>query len=221
MDLSTTYMGLKLKNPIVPSASPLSEDIDSVKKLEDAGASAVICYSLFEEQISHESGELDHYLSYGTEFYAEATSYFPEPEEFKLTPYQYLDHIANLKKAVKIPVLGSLNGVSTGGWVKYAKNIEDAGADGLELNIYYIPTNPNLTGSEIENMYIDTLAAVKENVKIPIAVKLSPYFTSMANMARRFDKAGADALVLFNRFYQPDFNPETLTVEPNLVLSTN
>lgn len=221
MDLSTTYMGLKLNNPIVPSASPLSESVDSVKKMEDAGAAAVVCYSLFEEQITHESGELDHYLSYGTEMYAEATSYFPEQEEFKLTPYEYLDHIANLKKAVKIPIFGSLNGVSTGGWIKYAKNIEDAGADGLELNVYYIPTNPNLTGSEIENMYIDTLKAVKENVKIPVAVKLSPYFSSMANMAKRLDKAGADALVLFNRFYQPDFDLEKLEVVPNLMLSTN
>jgi len=221
MDLSTTYMGLKLNNPIVPSASPLSESVDSVKRMEDAGAAAIVCYSLFEEQITHESGELDHYLSYGTEMYAEATSYFPEPEEFKLTPYEYLDHIANLKKAVKIPVIGSLNGVSTGGWVKYAKNIEDAGADGLELNVYYIPTNPNLAGSEIENMYIDTLKTVKENVKIPVAVKLSPYFSSMANMAKRLDKAGADALVLFNRFYQPDFDLEKLEVVPNLMLSTN
>ena len=221
MDLSTTYMGLKLKNPIVPSASPLSEDVDSVKALEDAGASAIVVYSLFEEQISHESGELDHYLSYGTEFYAEATSYFPEPEEFKLTPYEYIDHIANLKKSLSIPVIGSLNGVSTGGWVKYAKSIQDAGADGLELNIYYIPTNPNLTGSEVENMYIDTLKSVKENVTIPVAVKLSPYFSSLANMARRLDNAGADALVLFNRFYQPDFDLEKLEVVPNLVLSTN
>ncbi len=221
MDLSTTYMGMKLKNPLVPSASPLSETVDSVKQMEDAGAAAVVCYSLFEEQISHESGELDHYLSYGTEFYAEATSYFPEPEEFKLTPYEYIDHIANLKKAVDIPIIGSLNGVSNGGWVKYAKNIEDAGADGLELNIYYVPTNPNLTGSEIENMYIDTLKAVKENIKIPVAVKLSPYFSSMANMAKRLDKAGADALVMFNRFYQPDFDLEKLEVVPNLVLSTN
>jgi len=221
MDLSTTYMGLKLNNPIVPSASPLSESVDSVKRMEDAGAAAIVCYSLFEEQITHESGELDHYLSYGTEMYAEATSYFPEPEEFKLTPYEYLDHIANLKKAVKIPVIGSLNGVSAGGWVKYAKNIEDAGADGLELNVYYIPTNPNLAGSEIENMYIDTLKTVKENVKIPVAVKLSPYFSSMSNMAKRLDKAGADALVMFNRFYQPDFDLEKLEVVPNLMLSTN
>lgn len=221
MDLSTTYMGLKLKNPIVPSSSPLSQNVDNVKKMEDAGAAAVVVYSLFEEQITHESGELDHYLSYGTESYAEALSYFPEPQQFHLTPYQYLDHIAALKKSVNIPVIGSLNGVSTGGWVKYAKNIEQAGADALELNIYYIATNPNLTGSEIETMYVDVLTEVKKNVKIPVAMKLSPFFTSMSNMARRLDNAGADALVLFNRFYQPDFDLEKLEVVPNLVLSTN
>lgn len=221
MDLSTTYMGLKLKNPIVPSASPLTQNIDSVKALEDAGAAAVVCHSLFEEQITHESGELDHYLSYGTESYAEATTYFPEPDTFKLGPVEYLDHIAGLKKTVDIPVIGSLNGVSNGGWVKYAKNIQEAGADALELNVYYIPTNPNLTGSEIETMYIDTLKAVKENVDIPVAIKLSPFFTSTANMAKRLDKAGADALVLFNRFYQPDFDLEKLEVVPNLMLSTN
>lgn len=221
MDLSTTYMGLKLKNPIVPSSSPLSQSLDNVKKMEDAGAAAVVIYSLFEEQITHESGELDHYLSYGTESYAEALSYFPEPQQFHLTPYQYLDHIAALKKAVNIPIIGSLNGVSTGGWVKYAKNIEQAGADALELNIYYIATNPNLTGSEIETMYSDVLTEVKKNVKIPVAMKLSPFFTSMSNMAKRLDNAGADALVLFNRFYQPDFDLENLEVVPNLVLSTN
>ncbi|HOI30197.1 MAG TPA: dihydroorotate dehydrogenase-like protein [Melioribacteraceae bacterium] len=221
MDLSTTYMGLKLKNPIVPSSSPLSQSVDNVKKMEDAGAAAVVVYSLFEEQITHESGELDHYLSYGTESYAEALSYFPEPQQFHLTPYQYLDHIAALKKSVSIPVIGSLNGVSTGGWVKYAKNIEQAGADALELNIYYIATNPNLTGSEIETMYVDVLTEIKKNVKIPVAMKLSPFFTSMSNVARRLDNAGADALVLFNRFYQPDFDLEKLEVVPNLVLSTN
>lgn len=214
-------MGLKLKNPIVPSSSPLSQSVDNVKKMEDAGAAAVVVYSLFEEQITHESGELDHYLSYGTESYAEALSYFPEPQQFHLTPYQYLDHIAALKKSVSIPVIGSLNGVSTGGWVKYAKNIEQAGADALELNIYYIATNPNLTGSEIETMYVDVLTEVKKNVKIPVAMKLSPFFTSMSNVARRLDNAGADALVLFNRFYQPDFDLEKLEVVPNLVLSTN
>ncbi len=221
MDLSTTYMGLKLKNPIVPSASPLSENVDTVKAMEDAGAAAVVVYSLFEEQITHETGELDHYLSFHAESYAEATTYFPEPEEFTLGPYEYLDHIANLKKAVDIPVIGSLNGVSSGGWAKYAKNIQDAGADAIELNVYYIPTNPNITGSEIENMYVDTLKAVKENVTIPVAIKLSPFFTSMANMAKKLDHAGANALVLFNRFYQPDFDLENLEVVPNLELSSN
>ena len=221
MDLTTTYMGLKLKNPIVPSASPLSYNLDSVKSLEDNGAAAVVLYSLFEEQIAHESGELDHYLNYGTESYAEATSYFPEPEQFNLGPYEYLDHIAACKKAVDIPIIASLNGVSKGGWVQYAKNIQDAGADGLELNIYYIPTNSSLTSQEVEAMYVDTLAAVKEKVSIPVAVKLSPYFTSLADMAKRLDQAGANALVLFNRFYQPDFDLAKLEVVPNLVLSTN
>lgn len=220
MDLSTNYMGLNLKNPIVPSASPLSESVDKVKQLEDAGASAVVVYSLFEEQITHESGELDHYLNYGTESYAEATSYFPEPEEFNSGPFEYLDHIADLKKAVDIPVIGSLNGVSNGGWAKYAKNIQDAGADALELNIYYIPTDTNLTSTEIENMYIDTLKSVKQNVTIPVSIKLSPFFTSMPNVARTLDDVGADGLVLFNRFYQPDFDLEKLEVVPNLQLST-
>lgn len=221
MDLKTKYMGLELKNPVVPSASPLTWSLDNVKSMEDAGAAALIVHSLFEEQISHESGELDHYLTYGTESYAEATSYFPEPTEFKVGPVEYLDLIADIKKTVDIPVIGSLNGVSTGGWVKYAKNIQDAGADAIELNVYYVPTNPNLTGSEIENMYIDVLKSVKENVSIPVAIKLSPFFTSMANMAKRLDAAGADALVLFNRFYQPDFDLEKLEVVPNLVLSTS
>lgn len=221
MDLITKYMGLKLKNPIVPSASPLSQSIDTVKAMEDAGAAAVVVYSLFEEQITHESGELDHYLSVGTDSFAEALSYFPEQEKFPLGPYQYLDHIANLKKAVDIPIIGSLNGVSTGGWIKYAQNIEQAGADALELNVYYVATNQNITGSEVENMYVDVLKEVKKNVKIPVAIKLSPFFTSMSNMARKLDHAGADGLVLFNRFYQPDFDLDKLEVVPNLLLSTN
>ncbi len=221
MNLSTKYMGLNLKNPIVPSASPLSQNVDTVKAMEDAGAAAVVVYSLFEEQIVHESGELDHYLSNHTDSYAEALSYFPEPEKFHLGPYQYLDHIAKLKKSVDIPVIGSINGVSNGGWIKYAQNIEQAGADALELNVYYIPTNPNIPGSEIEKMYIDTLKAVKSKVKIPVAIKLSPFFSSMSNMAKKLDEAGADALVLFNRFYQPDFDLEKLEVAPNLMLSTN
>ena len=221
MDLTTTYMGLKLKNPIVPSASPLTHSLDTVKSLEDAGAAAIICHSLFEEQLTHESGELDHYLSYGTDSYAEATSYFPEPDEFRVGPVEYLDLIADMKKSVDIPVIGSLNGVSSGGWVKYAKNIQDAGADALELNVYYIPTSLDISSEEVENMYIDTLKSVKENVSIPVAIKLSPFFTTMANMASKLDKAGADALVIFNRFYQPDFDLDKLEVVPNLVLSTN
>lgn len=221
MNLSTKYMGLNLKNPIVPSASPLSQSVDTVKAMEDAGAAAVVVYSLFEEQIVHESGELDHYLSNHTDSYAEALSYFSEPEKFYLGPYQYLDHIAKLKKSVDIPVIGSINGVSNGGWIKYAQNIEQAGADALELNIYYIPTNPNIPGSEIEKMYIDTLKAVKSKVRIPVAIKLSPFFSSMSNMAKNLDEAGADGLVLFNRFYQPDFDLEKLEVVPNLMLSTN
>ncbi len=221
MDLTTKYMGLELKNPIVPSASPLSQTVDSVKKLEDAGASAIVVYSLFEEQITHESGELDHYLSYGTESFSEATSYFPQPEEYNTGPYEYIDHIANLKKAVDIPIIGSLNGISAGGWVQYAKSIQEAGADALELNIYYVPTNMQLTSEEVEKMYVDTLKAVKEQVNIPVSVKLGPFFTSFANMAKKMDDAGADGLVLFNRFYQPDFDLEKLEVVPNLVLSTN
>lgn len=221
MDLSTNYLGLKLKNPIVSSASPLSEDIDTVKALEDAGVAAIVSHSLFEEQITHETGELDHYLNFGTDSYAEATSYFPEPENYNVGPIEYLDHIADLKKAVDIPIIGSLNGISEGGWTKYAKNIQDAGADALELNIYYIPTDDSLGSEEVENMYIDTLKSVKQNVSIPVSVKLSPFFTTLANMAKRLDDAGADGLVLFNRFYQPDIDLEKLEVFPNLQLSTN
>jgi dihydroorotate dehydrogenase (fumarate) len=221
MDLKTKYMGLELKSPIVPSSSPLTMNMDNVKAMEDAGAGAIVCHSLFEEQLTHESGELDHYLTYGTDSYAEATSYFPEQEFFQTGPEEYLEIIADMKKTVDIPVIGSLNGVSAGGWVKYAKNIQEAGADALELNIYYIPTNPDIPGSEIENMYTDTLAAVKEHVSVPVAIKLSPFFTSMSNVARKLDTAGADALVMFNRFYQPDFDLDNLEVVPNLVLSTS
>jgi dihydroorotate dehydrogenase (fumarate) len=221
MDLTTTYMGLKLKNPIVPSASPLSQKVDTVKAMEDAGAAAVVVYSLFEEQITHESGELNHYLADHTESFAEALDYFPSQNEFKMGPYEYLDHIADIKKAVNIPVIGSLNGLSNGGWVKYAQNIEQAGADALELNVYYVATNPLLSSQEVEKMYIDTLKAVKSHIKIPVAIKLSPFFSSMSNMAQKLDEAGADALVLFNRFYQPDFDLDKLEVVPNLILSSN
>jgi dihydroorotate dehydrogenase (fumarate) len=220
MDLTTSYMGLKLKNPIVPSASPLSEKVDMVKALEDAGASAIVVYSLFEEQITHEANALDFYLSQTGESYAEALSYFPQTSDFKLGPDEYLNHISKLKQAVDIPIIGSLNGVSVGGWMKYALNIQEAGADGLELNVYYIPTDYNLPGSQVEQIYVNNLKAVKENITIPVAVKLSPYFSSMANLARKLDEAGASALVMFNRFYQPDFDLETLEVVPNLTLSS-
>jgi len=220
MDLSTKYMGFNLKNPIVPSASPLSKSVDSVKKLEDAGASAVVVYSLFEEQISHDSNELDHYLSYGTESYAESLSYFPKLEDYNYGPDEYLEHISKLKNAVDIPVIGSLNGISSGGWMKYAKLIEDAGADGLELNVYYIPTDLDQDGKSVEDIYIRDLLRVKQNLNIPVAMKLSPYFSSLPNIAKKLELAGADALVFFNRFYQPDFDLEKLEVVPNLELSS-
>jgi dihydroorotate dehydrogenase (fumarate) len=221
MDLSTKYMGLKLKNPIVPSASPLSKNLDSVKQLEDAGAAAIVCYSLFEEQITHDANELDHYLTHGTDSFAEALTYFPDVEDYNLGPDEYLRHITRMKESIHIPVIGSLNGVSAGGWVKYAKLIEQAGADGIELNVYYIPTNVDLPGYEVENMYINVLKAVKESVNIPVAIKLSLNFSSFANMAKRLDEAGADALVMFNRFYQPDFDLENLEIVPHLLLSSN
>lgn len=220
MDLSTTYMGLKLKNPIVPSASPLSRDINTIKALEDAGASAIVLYSLFEEQIEHEALELDYLTTQGSESYAEATSYFPHAHEYHSGPEEYLEHIQKAKNAVNIPIIGSLNGVSRGGWLEYAINIEQAGADGLELNIYYIPTDPKFTSAEVEDMYIDIVKSVKDKVKIPVAVKLSPFFSSMANIAKKLDENGANALVLFNRFYQPDIDLETLDVVPNIFLSS-
>lgn len=219
MDLSTNYMGIRLKNPIVPSASPLSKSVDTVKKLEDAGASAVVVYSLFEEQITHESNELDHYLSYGTESYAESLSYFPAIEDFNYGPDEYLEHIRKIKKAVGIPIFGSLNGISSGGWMKYAKLIEEAGADGLELNVYYIPTDIEMDSKEVEEIYIRNLIEVKQNLNIPVAMKLSPFFSSLPNIAKKLENAGADGLVLFNRFYQPDFDLENLEVLPNLELS--
>jgi dihydroorotate dehydrogenase (fumarate) len=220
MDLTTTYLGLKLRNPLVLSASPLSEKLDNLKKAEAAGAAAVVLHSLFEEQIRSESAELDHHLEHGTESFAEALSYFPAASEYRLGPEDYLEHIARAKAAVSIPVIASLNGASTGGWTEYAKKLQQAGADALELNIYYIPTDPDLTSSQVEQTYLDILQAVKSVVTVPVAVKLSPFFSSMANMARRFDAAGANGLVLFNRFYQPDINLETLEVEHSILLST-
>src|SRR5207247_5184141 len=220
-DLTTTYLGLQLKNPLVASASPLSKKMDSVRRIEDAGASALVMYSLFEEQITHDSQELDHYLERGTHSFAESLSYFPDLNYLNLGPEPYLEHLHNIKQAVSIPVIGSVNGISSGGWVEYAHRIEQAGADGLELNIYYLPTDPDLTGAELEEDYVQLVRDVRAKVKLPIAVKLSPYFSALPNLAKRIVAAGADALVLFNRFYQPDFDLEVLEVVPNLILSTS
>jgi dihydroorotate dehydrogenase (fumarate) len=220
MDLSTTYLGLKLRTPLVPAASPLSEEIDTIKQMEDAGASAVVLYSLFEEQLRQDSVELAQRLEHGTFSTPEALTYFPEPEEFRLGPEEYLKHVANAKQAVNIPIVASLNGSSVGGWTQYAKAIQEAGADALELNIYYIPTDLDVTSLQIEQNYLDILKAVKSVVSIPVAVKLSPFFTNFANMAKRLDVAGADGLVLFNRFYQPDIDLENLEIRPNILLST-
>jgi len=210
---------LKLKNPLVASASPLSKKVDTVKQLEDAGVSAVVMYSLFEEQITHESNALDYFLNRGSESYAEAMTYFPEMEDYNIGPESYLKLVSKIKKSVNIPVIGSLNGVSTGGWVEYAKKIEQAGADALELNIYYIPTDVKIISKELEDAQVELVANVKKQLSIPLAVKLSPYYTALPALAKRLSNAGADGLVLFNRFYQPDIDAETLEVIPSLNLS--
>lgn len=220
MDLSTTYMGLKLKNPLVPSASPLTANVDSIVQLAEHGAAAVVLHSLFEEQIRHEQEELHHFTTQGTEFYAEMTSFFPEPHDYRIGPEGYLEHIRKAKKAVDIPVIASLNGVTDGGWIEYAQKMEEAGADGIELNVYYIATDPTLNSTQVENLYVDILKSVKSKVKIPVAMKLGPFFSAFGGLATQLDKAGADALVLFNRFYQPDINLDELEVVPDLVLST-
>jgi len=220
MNLTTRYMGLTLRTPLVPSASPLSEEIDQIKRMEEAGAAAVVMHSLFEEQLRLERYELHHHLTYGTESFAESLTYFPEPAQFHIGPEEYLTHIEQAKASVDIPIIASLNGSTVGGWTDYARQIEQAGADALELNIYYVPTDMELTGEAVEQTYLDILKAVKAVVTIPVAVKLSPYFSNMAHMVKRLDSAGANALVLFNRFYQPDINLETLEVEPNVLLST-
>lgn len=219
-DLNTTYMGLQLRTPLVASASPLSHEIDSIRRLEDAGASAVVLYSLFEEQLRQEQFELEERLTAGTESFAEAATFFPQPNEFHLGPEGYLNHIEKAKRAASVPIIASLNGSSVGGWTQYAKQIEQAGADALECNIYFLATDPQVSSSDVEKRYLDILEAVKSVVTIPVAVKVSPFFSNMANMAKRFDDAGANALVLFNRFYQPDINLEELEIEPNVLLST-
>jgi len=221
MDLTTKYMGMELKNPLVLSSSPISQKVDDVRRLEDDGASAVVMFSIFEEQIQHDVEALDHLLTAGAESFPEALSYFPDMGEYKVGPDQYIDLIRRTVEAVDIPVIGSLNGVSHEGWIRYARQIQDAGARALELNVYYIPTDPDMDGRRVEQMYLDVLKAVKAAVTVPVAVKLNPFFSAMANMAKKLDQAGADALVLFNRFYQPDLNLNSMQVEPNLVLSTS
>ena len=220
-NLSTTYLGLKLKNPLVASASPLSKKIDKAIKLEEAGVSAIVMYSLFEEQIIHESLELDHFLSRNTDSFAEALSYLPDGGMYAIRPEKYLNQVAGLKKALGIPVIGSLNGVSKGGWTTYAKRIEEAGADALELNLYFLSTDPNLTAAELETAQVELVAEVKSSIKIPLAVKLSPFVTSLPNLAKRIVDAGANGLVLFNRFYQPDFDLDELDIIHSLDLSSS
>jgi len=220
VDLSTTYMGIPLKNPIVPSASPLSASLDNIKRMEDAGAAAVTLHSLFEEQVEFEAEELGHFLERGTFSYAEALTYFPPQREFHRQPKDYVEHIRRAKEAVGIPIIASLNGISPGGWTSYARQFEEAGADAVELNVYFIPTNPHLMSYDVENLYVKLLKNVKQHVTIPVAMKLSPYFSAMPHVATMLDAEGADALVLFNRFYQPDVDIEKLEVTPNLMLST-
>ncbi len=221
MNLTTTYMGLTLRSPlVVGAAAPLTEDIDNIKQIEDAGAAAIVLHSLFEEQLKLERFELHHHLTQGTESFAEALTYFPEPEIFHVGSEEYLNHIRKAKDMVNIPIIASLNGSTLGGWTDYAKQIQQAGADALELNVYHVPTDLDMTGAEVEQTYIDILRAVKSEVEIPVAMKLSPYFSNTANMAKRLAEAGANALVLFNRFYQPDIDIEELEVRPDVILST-
>jgi dihydroorotate dehydrogenase (fumarate) len=221
VDLSTVYMGLQLKNPLVASASPLCEDVDNIKRMEDAGAAAVVLHSLFEEQITLEEQTLNQYLLQGTEHFAEALTYFPDVEDFKFAPDEYLDHIRKAKQSVEIPIIGSLNGISSGGWIRYAQEIASAGADALELNIYYLPTDPDKTSQEVEDSYIELVKVISKKLKIPVAVKLNPYLSSIPYLSKKLCEAGASALVYFNRFYQPDLDVETLEVRPNLKLSNS
>ena len=220
IDLSTTYLGLKLKNPLVASASPLCEDVGNIRRIEDAGAAAVVLQSLFEEQLEIEEDDLDRFLIESSERSAESVTHFPEMTGWVRGPDEYIEHVRACKKAVTIPIIASLNGSTKGGWLGYARQIQQAGADALELNIYSIPVDPDVTGEQVEQRYVEIIQAIKAEVQIPVAVKLGPYFSSMANMGRKLDAAGANGLVLFNRFYQPDYDLEALEVVPNLVLSS-
>jgi dihydroorotate dehydrogenase (fumarate) len=221
MDLSTTYLGLKLKNPIVASASPLSRSMDSMHQLEDAGASAIVMHSLFEEQITHEAASMNHYKSYGTESFAEALTYFPDTGDYHFAPEEYLELVAKAANKLEIPIIASMNGITPGGWTSYAKKMAEAGASALELNVYYIPTDGTMASVDVENRYSDVLKEVRGAVKIPVAVKLSPFFSSIPNVAQRLVSEGADGLVLFNRFYQPDIDLDELDVKPGVELSNS
>lgn len=220
-DLRTHYLGLELKNPLVASASALSKKTSTVKKMEDSGISAVVMYSLFEEQITHDSLAFNYYMERGTERFAESLDYFPNLDRYNVGPDEYLERIRKNKEVVDIPVIGSLNGVSNTGWIDYAEKMEQAGADALELNTYYIPTNPEITASELEENYYELVKAVCEHIDIPVSVKLSPFFSTLPNLAARLVEAGAQGLVLFNRFIQPDIDIESMEVDPTLHLSTS
>ena len=220
MDLRTTYMGMELQHPIVASASPLSGNLASIKRLEDAGAAAVVMFSLFEEQLQHESAALEYLMTAGTESFAESLNYFPEMDDYTVGPDSYLELLRQASAAVDIPIIGSLNGITNTGWIEYAQLMQEAGAKGVELNIYYIPADLTTSGREVEERYVEIVKAVKAAVTIPVAVKLSPFFSAIGSMAKALDEAGADALVLFNRFYQPDFDLDRLEVAPDLHLST-
>lgn len=221
LDLTTSYLGLKLKNPLLASASPLSKKVDTALQLEEAGVSAIVMYSLFEEQIIQESLKLQRDLTRGTDQFAEAITYLPDYGMYSIGPETYLDHVRKLKQAVNVPVIGSLNGISSGGWVDYAKKIEDAGADALELNLYFLSTDPDLNSTDLEESHVELVNEIRAQLQIPLAVKLSPFYTSLPNFASRLVEAGANGLVLFNRFYQPDLDLEELEVVPNLVLSNS
>jgi dihydroorotate dehydrogenase (fumarate) len=221
MDLSTTYLGFTLKHPLMPGASPLSDDLDSVRRLEDAGASAIVLRSLFEEQITRDQLGLDRDIRSHENSFAEATSYLPEPDEFVFGPTRYLEHLRRVKTAVHVPVIASLNGTTPQGWLSYARLMEEAGADAIELNFYHIATDPTESGPSVEHRLLDAVRVIKQRVKIPIAVKLSPFFSSLPHMAQQLDAHGVAALVLFNRFYQPDIDPETLEAVPRLHFSTS
>lgn len=218
-DLSTTYLGLPLKHPIMPGASPMVDNLDVVRRLEDAGASAIVMHSLFEEQIDMDWAGAERFLYSHEESYSEATSYFPSSDEFTLTPEKYLLQIAKLKETVAVPVIASLNGASPGGWVTLAEAMQDAGADALELNLYTLPSDPGLDADAIENSALEILRGIRENLTIPVAVKLSPFYSSLASFVSKLEAVGADGAVLFNRFYQPDIDIETLEVKPSLQLS--